>query len=76
MQNARAARLGTRIRFVCTSHAPRVPTVTIHDQQWAFCPGGQIAARQGHFWTAIEPTTVTEAEANRVVPGDGLSRSN
>ena len=63
MENPRATQLGTQIRFVCTSHSGQVPTVTMHDQQWAYCPGGHIAARPGHFWTAIEPTTVTDGEA-------------
>jgi hypothetical protein len=34
--------------------------VTLHDNLWAFCPGGYVASRKGHFWTAIEPTKVTE----------------
>jgi hypothetical protein len=36
-----------------------IPTVTLHNDQWAFCPGGYIASQKGHFWTAIEPTKVT-----------------
>jgi hypothetical protein len=55
-----AEELGTRIRFVCTSHPTQIPTVTMYGQRWAYCPGGYIAARNGHFWTAIEPTGVTE----------------
>ena len=74
MENSRAAQLGKQIRFVCTSHSAQVPMVTMHDQQWAYCPGGHIAARQGHFWTAIEPTTVTDAEAHRVRAGDAPMR--
>jgi hypothetical protein len=56
--NISASQLGTRIRFLCTSHTTEVPTVTMHDNQWAFCPGGYIASHQGHFWTAIEPANV------------------
>ena len=58
MQKINASQLGTRIRFLCTSHATEVPTVTMHDHQWAFCPGGYIASHKGHFWTAIEPANV------------------
>ena len=47
MQKTRAAQLGTRIRFLCTSHATEVPTVTMHEQQWAYCPGGEP---DGHKW--------------------------
>ena len=61
--------LGTRIRFVCTSHPTRVPTVTMYEQRWAYCPGGYIAAVKGHFWTAVQPTGVTEV-------ADGLWRSH
>lgn len=75
MENTRSAHLGTRIRFLCTSHSPQVPTVTMHEQQWAYCPGGHIAARQGHFWTAIEPTTVNDAEPHGFVGRNGLSLS-
>jgi hypothetical protein len=58
MQKVSAERLGTRIRFLCTSHSVAIPTVTMHENQWAFCPGGYIAAQTGHFWTAIEPANV------------------
>jgi hypothetical protein len=60
MQKTRAVQLGTRIRFVCTSHATQIPTVTMHEQQWAYCPGGYLAAQKGHFWTAISPARVSE----------------
>ena len=59
-----AEQLGTRIRFLCTAHSTRVPTVTMHDHQWAFCPGGYIAAEEGHFWTAIEPANVIAMPRN------------
>jgi hypothetical protein len=59
MQKASAAQPGTRIRFLCTSHSTEVPTVTLHENQWAFCPGGYVASEKGHYWTAIEPTKVT-----------------
>jgi hypothetical protein len=64
MQKASADQLGTRIRFLCTSHATEIPTATMHDHQWAFCPGGYIAAHKGHFWTAIEPTSVNAMPRN------------
>ena len=74
MQKTRAVQLGTRIRFLCTSHATEVPIVTMHEQQWAYCPGGHIAAGHGHFWTAIEPARVSDAEAHRVRVGANLRR--
>ena len=49
-----------RIRFYCTSHPTQVPTVTIHEQRWAYCPGGYVEARDGHAWTAIDPTSVSQ----------------
>jgi hypothetical protein len=55
-----------RIRYYCTSHPTKVPTVTMHERRWAYCPGGYIAAMQGHFWTAIEPTTVSEVKPKHV----------
>jgi hypothetical protein len=64
MQKATAEQLGTRIRFLCTSHSTAVPTVTMHDQRWAFCPGGYVASEKGHFWTAIEPTNVKAMPTN------------
>jgi hypothetical protein len=69
--------LGTRIRFLCTSHAARVPIVTMHADRWAYCPGGYIAAMEGHFWTAIEPATVIELKPKHVglVRTQGLSRT-
>lgn len=60
------AQLGTRIRFVCTSHETRLPIVTMHEQQWAYCPGGYIAAHEGHFWTAIEPASWTELSLGHI----------
>ena len=64
MQKVSAGELGTRIRFLCTAHPADVPTVTMHDQQWAFCPGGYIASHKGHFWTAIEPALVNAMPRN------------
>jgi hypothetical protein len=61
-----------RIRYYCTSHPTQVPIVTMHDQRWAYCPGGYVAARDGHFWTAIEPTNVHQVsprQAGFVVAG-------
>jgi hypothetical protein len=76
MDKANAA-LGTQIRFLCTSHAARVPTVTMHADRWAYCPGGYIAAMEGHFWTAIEPATVIELKPKPVglAQAQQLSRS-
>jgi hypothetical protein len=66
MQKTVADQLGTRIRFLCTAHSTVIPTVTMHDQQWAYCPGGFIAAQKGHFWTAIEPTQVREVTSTQI----------
>jgi hypothetical protein len=60
------ATLGTRIRFLCTSHATRAPIVTMHADRWAYCPGGYIAAMEDHFWTAIEPTNVSDLKPRHV----------
>jgi hypothetical protein len=74
MQKDVASQLGTRIRFLCTSHAPEIPTVTMHDHQWAFCPGGYIASHKGHFWTAIEPANVNAVprDVGRVRRNDSI----
>lgn len=61
-----SAELGTRIRFLCTSHATQVPIVTMHEQQWAYCPGGYVAAQKGHFWTAIEPANRSELNPRHI----------
>jgi hypothetical protein len=66
VQKSVADQLGTRIRFLCTAHSTVIPTVTMHDHQWAYCPGGFIAAQKGHFWTAIEPTNVREVPSTQV----------
>jgi len=71
MENAGARDIGTQIRFLCTSHTTRVPIVTMHDDRWAYCPGGYIAAMEGHFWTAIEPANVTDVKPRHV----GLARA-
>jgi len=55
-----------RIRFYCTSHPTQVPIVTMHEQRWAYCPGGYVAARDGHFWTAIEPTNVHQVNPRQI----------
>jgi hypothetical protein len=47
-----------RIRFYCASHPTQVPIVTMHASRWAYCPGGYVAARDGHHWTPIEATSV------------------
>jgi len=66
MQKASADQLGTRIRFLCTAHPTKIATVTMHDQRWAYCPGGFIAAQKGHFWTAIEPTNVRDVTSTHM----------
>ena len=77
MEKSDARDLGTQIRFLCTSHATGVPIVTMHEERWAFCPGGFIAAKPGHFWTAIEPVDVNELKPRNVgfAPVQQLSRS-
>ena len=74
----RNTKVDDRIRYFCTSHPTRIPTVTMHERRWAYCPGGYIAAMEGHFWTAIEPTTVIEAKPNHLalVRTQGLSRDS
>ena len=66
MHKVGADQLGTRIRFLCTAHSTAIPTVTMHHQKWAYCPGGFIAAQKGHFWTAIEPTNVREVTSTQI----------
>ena len=51
---------GAGIRFLCTSHAIQTPIVTIHEQQWAYCPGGFVDGQEGHNWVAIAPSTISE----------------
>jgi hypothetical protein len=60
------AELGTQIRFLCTSHGTEVPIVTMHEGRWAYCPGGYIAAKEGHDWIAIEPVSVSELKRSHV----------
>lgn len=60
------AQLGTLINFLCTSHAPEVPIVTLHEQRWAYCPGGYVAAQQGHAWTAIDPANRSELNPRHI----------
>lgn len=49
-----------KIRFLCRAHRGHAPVVTLHEQQWAYCQGGFVAGEDGHQWTAILPTTVSE----------------
>ena len=69
--------IGTQIRFLCTSHAAAVPIVTMHEERWAYCPGGFIAAKPGHFWTSIEPVDVIDLKPRHIgfAPAQGLTRS-
>jgi len=57
---------GSGIRFVCQSHLRGVPIVTLHEQQWAYCQGGYADAQDGHAWTAITPTSVSELKWKQV----------
>jgi hypothetical protein len=59
-------RAGSGIRFVCSSHALGTPIVTLHEQQWAYCQGGYVAAQGGHVWTAISPAKVSELKWKQV----------
>jgi hypothetical protein len=69
--------IGNQIRFLCTSHATEVPIVTMHEERWAYCPGGFIASKPGHFWTAIEPVDVSDLKPKHIgfAPTQRLSRS-
>jgi hypothetical protein len=77
MENADASVIGSQIHFLCTSHVTQVPVVTMHEDRWAYCPGGYIAAKEGHNWTAIEPTNVTDLKPRHIgfVRAQELSRS-
>jgi hypothetical protein len=77
MEKSDGSELGTRIRFLCTSHATQSPIVTMHEGRWAYCPGGLIASKEGHDWTAIEPALVSELRPRHVgfVQASALSRS-
>jgi hypothetical protein len=66
MANSSTSPVDDRIRFYCTSHPTQVPIVTMHEQRWAYCPGGYVAARDGHFWTAIEPTNVHQVNPRQI----------
>lgn len=65
-----------RIRFYCASHPTQVPIVTMHEKRWAYCPGGYVAARDGHSWTPIEATSVYQLNPRQIGPArvGGLSR--
>jgi len=64
--NPYASPPGTQIYFVCRSHATQVPIVTIHEERWAYCPGGYVAAKEGHDWAAIEPVRVSDLKPRHV----------
>lgn len=55
-----------RLRFYCRSHPIRTPIVTIHERQWAYCPGGYVDARDDHSWAAISPTHVNQVNPRHV----------
>ena len=77
MEKTATREIGTQIRFLCTSHAIQVPIVTMHEERWAYCPGGYVASTSGHFWTAIEPANVSDLKPRHVgfAPAQGLIRS-
>jgi hypothetical protein len=65
-----------RIRFYCTAHRAQLPIVTMHERRWAYCPGGYVAAREGHAWVAIEPTSVYQVKPQELrSPTQRLSRT-
>jgi hypothetical protein len=51
---------------MCQSHLRGVPIVTLHEQQWAYCQGGYVDAQDGHAWTAITPTSVSELKWKQI----------
>jgi hypothetical protein len=61
--------MSVRIHSVCVRPEHRVSrdlrVVTVHDGEWAFCPGG---VNGGHEWLAIEPIGL-EALARAVRAG-------
>jgi len=40
--------------------------VTVHQQRWAYCRGGLVGAQDGHLWSEISKTSVSELEWKRV----------
>jgi len=66
MERTDTEQLGTLIRFLCTSHVTQIPIVTMHEEKWAYCPGGYVAAHEGHGWTAIEPARITELKPTHI----------
>jgi hypothetical protein len=40
--------------------------VTLHEQQRAYCRRGYDDAQEGHAWTAIAPTSVSELKWKQV----------
>jgi hypothetical protein len=78
MEKTQANPMDGRIRFYCTSHPTQVPSVTIHEQRWAYCPGGYVEAREDHAWVPIDPTSVPQLkpqEAYRNAVGSGKNPS-
>ncbi|HKY51847.1 MAG TPA: hypothetical protein VJP45_11385 [Candidatus Limnocylindria bacterium] len=60
---------GAVIRFVCRNNAHRRMTsdvsnpVTLHGQEWAFCPAG---VAEDHTWERIEGATLAELRLRAV----------
>jgi hypothetical protein len=66
-----------RITLVCAQHV-RVDAggiATIHDGEWAYCPGGKVDNEYGHRWEAVEPATLDEVRHGHVtlVPPDAAA---
>jgi hypothetical protein len=55
-----------RIRLYCTAHPRQLAIVTRHEGQWAYCPGGYVAAVDGHAWAPIAPTDVHQVSPRHV----------
>jgi hypothetical protein len=65
-------RPSAEIEFICRGHARREPTVTVHEDHWAYCRGGYADADPGHLWIAIAPMNASELKWKQV----GLVREN
>ena len=59
------AGLTADIRFVCKAHVRGVPIITLHEGEWAYCPGGDVDAHD-HAWIAIPGARVSQLESKQV----------